>query len=80
MPTRAPTLGLGKNFTPAPNNVENCVSDPIVPDCPFEATAPTEEELMQMVAAHAAHTHGITEITPELAAKVKAAIQDRQSD
>jgi len=52
----------------------------LVPDCPFEATAPTEEELMQMVAAHAAHTHGITEITPELAAKVKAAIQDRQSD
>jgi predicted small metal-binding protein len=30
-----------------------------------------------MVAAHAAHNHGITEITPELAAKVKAAIQDR---
>jgi predicted small metal-binding protein len=35
---------------------------------------------MQMVAAHAAHTHGITEITPELAAKVRAAIQDSQSD
>ncbi len=52
----------------------------LVPDCPFEATAPTEEELMEMVAAHAAHTHGITEVTPELAAKVKAAIQDRQSD
>jgi len=32
------------------------------------------------VAAHAAHTHGITEVTPELAAKVKAAIQERQSD
>ena len=52
----------------------------LVPDCPFEATAPTEEELLTMVAAHAAHTHGITEVTPELAAKVKAAIQNRQND
>ena len=51
----------------------------LVPDCPFEATAPTEEELLTMVAAHAAHTHGITEVTPELAAKVKAAIQNRQN-
>jgi len=52
----------------------------LVPDCPFEATAPTEAELLEMVAAHARHTHGIAEVTPELAAKVKAAIQDRQSD
>jgi len=49
----------------------------IVPDCPFEATATTEEELLKMVAAHAAHDHGITEVSPELAAKVKAAIQNR---
>jgi len=49
----------------------------IVPDCPFEATATTEEELLRMVAAHAAHDHGIEEVTPELAAKVKAAIQNR---
>lgn len=49
----------------------------IVPDCPFEATALTEEELLQMVAAHAAHDHGIEEVTPELAAAVKAAIQNR---
>ena len=49
----------------------------IVPDCPFEATATTEEELLQMVAAHAAHDHGVTEVTPELAAQVKAAIQSR---
>ena len=49
----------------------------IVPDCAFEATAATEEELVQMVAAHAAHDHGIHEITPELAAKVKAAIHNR---
>jgi len=49
----------------------------IVPDCPFTASAATEEELLQHVAAHAAHDHGITEITPELAAKVKAAIKSR---
>ncbi|PWT81114.1 MAG: hypothetical protein C5B57_11165 [Blastocatellia bacterium] len=49
----------------------------IVPDCPFEATATTEEELLKMVAAHAAHDHGIETVTPELAAKVKAAIQNR---
>ena len=52
----------------------------VVPDCPFEATAATEEELIKMVAAHAAHAHGVTEVTPELAAQVKAAIQNRQTD
>jgi predicted small metal-binding protein len=30
-----------------------------------------------MVIAHAEHAHGVTEVTPELAAKVKAAIQNR---
>ena len=49
----------------------------IVPDCPFTASAATEEELMKKVAAHAAHDHKITEVTPELAAKVKAAIKSR---
>ena len=52
----------------------------LVPDCPFEATAQTEDELLEMVAAHAAHTHGITEVTPELAAKVKAAIKRRSTE
>ncbi len=49
----------------------------IVPDCPFTASAATDEELLQKVAAHAAHDHGITEITPELVEKVKAAIKSR---
>jgi predicted small metal-binding protein len=48
----------------------------IVPDCPFTASAATEEELLAHVAAHAAHAHGIVEITPELAAKVKDAIKN----
>ena len=49
----------------------------IVPDCSFTASAATEEELVKKVAAHAAQHHGITEVTPELTAKVKAAIKDR---
>ena len=49
----------------------------IVPDCAFTASAETEEELLQKVIAHAAQDHGITEVTPELAAKVKAAIRSR---
>jgi predicted small metal-binding protein len=49
----------------------------IVPDCGFTATAATEEELLAKVAAHAAHEHGVTEVTPELASKVKAAIESR---
>ena len=49
----------------------------IVPDCPFTASAETDEELMKKVAAHAAHDHGIAEVTPELAAKVRAAIKTR---
>lgn len=49
----------------------------IVPDCPFTASAATEEELLKKVADHAVREHGITEVTPELAAKVKAAITVR---
>ena len=49
----------------------------IVPDCAFTASAATEDELLKKVVAHASHDHGITEVTPELAAKVKAAIQTR---
>jgi predicted small metal-binding protein len=48
-----------------------------VPECPFEASAATEEELLKQVVAHAAHDHGITNVTPEMAAKVKAAIKSR---
>ena len=44
----------------------------VVPGC--AATASTEEELIAKVVAHAKHDHGLNEVTPELAAKVKAAI------
>lgn len=49
----------------------------IVPECSFSVTAATEEELVKHVAAHAAHAHGIKEVTPDLAAKVRAAIETR---
>jgi len=48
----------------------------IIPDCDFAVTASTEAEIMKQVAAHASHAHGVTEIPPQLAAQVKAAIRD----
>jgi predicted small metal-binding protein len=49
----------------------------VVPGCDFTASADSEETLMAQVVAHAAHAHGVTDVTPELAAKVKAAIKSR---
>ena len=49
----------------------------VVPGCSFTASAATEDELVKQVAAHAAEKHGVTDITPELAAKVRGAIKTR---
>ena len=49
----------------------------IVKDCTFTAVAATESELVEQVKTHAAKVHGVKEVSPELAAKVKAAIQSR---
>lgn len=49
----------------------------VVPGCSFVVTAANEEEVLREVARHAAQAHGLTEVSPELAAKVKAAIKDR---
>jgi predicted small metal-binding protein len=48
----------------------------VVPGCDYAAWAETEEELMELVVAHARTAHGIEEVTPEVAAKVQAAIED----
>ena len=48
----------------------------VVPGCTHVAKANSEAELMQEVAKHAAKAHGLTEITPELLAKVKSAVRD----
>ena len=42
----------------------------VIPGCGFKETAPTEGELLQKVAAHAAEAHGVTEIPAELLAQV----------
>lgn len=47
----------------------------VVEGCTWTASAPTEEELLKKVVAHAGEAHNVNEITPELAATVKAAIR-----
>lgn len=49
----------------------------LVEGCAFTAEAATEPELVEKVKAHAAKAHGILEVTPDLAAQVKAAIKTR---
>jgi predicted small metal-binding protein len=49
----------------------------VVDGCSFTAEAATDSELVEQVKAHAVEVHGLEEITPELAARVKAAIQTR---
>ncbi len=49
----------------------------VVPGCGWKASAESEDELVKQVAAHAAEAHGVEEVTPELAAQVKAAIRTR---
>ncbi len=48
----------------------------VVPGCAWKAEAATEKELLEKVAAHAGHDHGIKDITPDVLKKVKAAIKD----
>jgi predicted small metal-binding protein len=45
-------------------------------NCDFEARGNTDEEVLQQAAAHARTAHQITDLPPELAAKVKAAIRN----
>jgi predicted small metal-binding protein len=47
----------------------------VVAGCPFTTSAETEEQLLEKVAAHADHAHGVKEVTPELLGKVKEAIR-----
>jgi predicted small metal-binding protein len=44
-------------------------------DCDFKVRGDTEEEVLRQAAAHARTAHQINEMTPELAAKVRAAIR-----
>lgn len=48
----------------------------VVLGCTFHAEAATEQELIDRVARHAAEVHGMTEVTPEVLEKVRAAIRE----
>ena len=45
-------------------------------DCDFVARGETEQEVLQQCAEHGKEAHGMDEIPPELALKVRAAIRD----
>ena len=44
-------------------------------ECDFEAHGRSDDEVVQQAATHAARVHGITEITPDLETRVRAAIR-----
>ncbi len=44
-------------------------------NCDFEVRGDTEEEVLRQATMHARTTHQITEMPPELAAKVRGAIR-----
>ena len=48
------------------------------PDCDFVARGETDEEVMGQVAEHARAAHGMDEVPPEVAEKVRAAIRDAE--
>jgi predicted small metal-binding protein len=45
-------------------------------DCDGVVRAPTEGEAMQLVAQHAKAQHGVQEVTPEIAEKVRSVMHD----
>ena len=44
-------------------------------DCKFQATAPTDAELMRKIADHAKSVHNIDPVPPDLMARIKNAIK-----
>ena len=45
-------------------------------DCGFEARGKTAEEILGVVSEHAQKVHGMTGVSPALAAKLQAAIRE----
>jgi predicted small metal-binding protein len=45
-------------------------------DCDGVVRAETEEEALRRVAEHARDKHGVTEVTPEIAAKVRDVMRE----
>lgn len=49
-------------------------------DCGFEARGKTEEEILGVVSEHARKAHGMTDVSPAMAAKLRAAIREETGD
>lgn len=47
----------------------------VMPGCAATFEADTEDDLLALVAPHAAEVHGVTEITPEVLEAVKGAVR-----
>lgn len=50
----------------------------VVPGCKVVLTGKDEKEVLERAAAHAKSDHHMATIPPDVAAKVKAAIKDKQ--
>jgi len=48
-------------------------------DCDFEARGQTEDEILRQCAEHARSAHGMNEIPPDLASKVRGAIKEESA-
>ena len=48
----------------------------VVGTCDFVARGDSEQEILEQAAEHARSAHDVSEITPELAEKVRGAIRD----
>ena len=46
----------------------------VVDGCPGVVSAETEDEVLSMAAAHAAEAHGMSDLSPEVVAAVRAGI------
>ncbi len=44
-------------------------------DCDFLVRAETEDEVLEVAAAHGARMHGMKEVSPDLKSKIKSAIR-----
>jgi predicted small metal-binding protein len=48
----------------------------VVDGCKAKFVAESEDQILREVAAHAAKDHGITDVSPDMVAKVRAAIHE----
>ena len=49
-------------------------------DCDFVARGQTEEEILAQCAEHARSAHGMNELPPDLAEKVRSSIRDEKEE